>query len=210
MYCLNATQWHSRAVVQTWYLKLINPHVILSPNLFHDTWIMVILAASPLLMPVMQNWEGVNMVHSQVQYTFLLKHYFTSKLYAAIHEAFKAFSKAFPDKQQNKTTIYWLVTISQHRKCLWQVLIKWKNRWNFRYTDFKECISCNTGICIQKSSTATGFTTSCMKGFMCSSSSCVLNGTPISDLSYVVPSTYLISSKVSLPTRFSCTFRSIT
>jgi hypothetical protein len=51
---------------------------------------------------------GVSRVCSQAQLVFILKHYFTSKLSAAVREAF---SNAYPDKEVlNMTTIHQLVT----------------------------------------------------------------------------------------------------
>jgi hypothetical protein len=47
----------------------------------------------------------------------ILKHYFASKSFAAVREAF---SIAYPDKEvPNKTTIHRLVTVSGQRKCLY-------------------------------------------------------------------------------------------
>lgn len=34
--------------------------------------------------------------------------------------------------------------------CRWQMLIERQNRWNYGRTDFKQCISCNNGMWLQK------------------------------------------------------------
>jgi hypothetical protein len=48
------------------------------------------------------------MVHSQAESVFILEHYFASKSFAAVREAF---SNAYPDTEvPNKTTIHRLVT----------------------------------------------------------------------------------------------------
>jgi hypothetical protein len=48
------------------------------------------------------------MVYSLAEHVFILIHYFTLKLFAAVHEAF---SNAYPDKEAlNKTTLHQLVT----------------------------------------------------------------------------------------------------
>jgi hypothetical protein len=48
------------------------------------------------------------MVYSWSEHVFILEHYFTSKLFAAVHGAFR---NVYPDKEvQNKTTMHWLVT----------------------------------------------------------------------------------------------------
>jgi hypothetical protein len=48
------------------------------------------------------------MVYSRAERVFILEHYFTSKLFAVVREAF---SNAYPDKEvPNKTTIHRLVT----------------------------------------------------------------------------------------------------
>jgi hypothetical protein len=51
---------------------------------------------------------GANMVHSQAERVSILEHYFASKSFAAVREAF---SNAFPDKVvANMTTVHRLVT----------------------------------------------------------------------------------------------------
>jgi hypothetical protein len=51
---------------------------------------------------------GANMVHSRAERVFILEHWFTSKLFSAVLEAF---SNVYPDKEvPNKTTIHRLVT----------------------------------------------------------------------------------------------------
>jgi hypothetical protein len=54
------------------------------------------------------------------------------------------------------------------------VLTEQQNSCNYGRADFKLCISCNNGIRLQESNIAVGFV---VKGFMCGSSSCGLNGT---------------------------------
>jgi hypothetical protein len=60
---------------------------------------------------------GANMMYSQAEHVFILKHYFASKLCAAVREAFCTMC---PDKEVlNKPTIYGLVTkILGNKKCL--------------------------------------------------------------------------------------------
>jgi hypothetical protein len=80
--------------------KHVNARIILSPNLLHNTRIKVALFARPLLTP----FAGANMVGSRVGRAFILKHYFLSKLSAAVREAF---SSAYPDNEvPNKTTLH--------------------------------------------------------------------------------------------------------
>jgi hypothetical protein len=57
---------------------------------------------------------GANMVYSRAERVFILEHYFASKLYAAVREAF---SNAYPDKEvPNKTTIHRLVIQFQDKE----------------------------------------------------------------------------------------------
>jgi hypothetical protein len=86
-----------------------------------------------------------NMVYSRSERVLILEHYFTSKSFAAVREAF---SNAYPDKELlNKTTIHRLVTRFRNTGSvyLWQVLIERQNSWNYGCTDFKQCISPTTG-----------------------------------------------------------------
>jgi hypothetical protein len=56
------------------------------------------------------------MVYSPADRVFILEHYFASKSFAAVREAF---SNAYPDEEvPNKTTIPTHNKISRHRKCL--------------------------------------------------------------------------------------------
>jgi hypothetical protein len=51
---------------------------------------------------------GANMVYSRAERVFILEHYFASKSFAAVREAFR---NAYPDKEvPNKATIHRLVT----------------------------------------------------------------------------------------------------
>jgi hypothetical protein len=94
---------------------------------------------------------------------FILEHYFASKSFATVREAF---SNAYPDKELlNKTTVHRLVTkfLDTGSVNLGQVLIERQNSCYYCRTDLKQCISCNEfniAIC---------FVVLCMKGFMCSS-----------------------------------------
>jgi hypothetical protein len=85
------------------------PRVIDSPNLPRDTQVKVTLVSRPLLTPVARkSCAGVNMVYSRAERVFILEHYFASKSFAAVYEAF---SKMYPDKEvRNKTTVHRLVT----------------------------------------------------------------------------------------------------
>jgi hypothetical protein len=97
-----------------------------------------------------------NMVYSRAERVFILEHYFASKSFAAVHEAF---SNAYSDREvPNKTIIHRLVTEFRNTGsvCLWQVLIERQNSWNYDRTDFKQCISCNNGIRLQEFRIAIG------------------------------------------------------
>jgi hypothetical protein len=55
-----------------------------------------------------KRYAGTNMVYSRAESVLILEHYFQSKWFAAVREAF---SNAYPDKAvPNKTTIHRLVT----------------------------------------------------------------------------------------------------
>jgi hypothetical protein len=52
--------------------------------------------------------SDANMEYSRAERVFILEHYFASKSFAAVREAF---SNAYPDKEvQNKTTVHQMVT----------------------------------------------------------------------------------------------------
>jgi hypothetical protein len=104
------------------------------------------------------------MVYSRAERVFILEHYFASKSFAAVREAF---SNAHPDKEvPNKTTIHRLVTKfwGQGKDCLCQVLISDKTSEITAVTDFKQCISCNNGIRLRELNIATGFVVLWVKG----------------------------------------------
>jgi hypothetical protein len=68
------------------------------------------------------------MVYSRAESVFILEHYFASKSFAAVHEAF---SNAYPDKEvPNKTTVHRLV-IFRVDACLRK---RW---WTFSGSDVK-------------------------------------------------------------------------
>lgn len=62
------------------------------------------------------NCVVANMVCSWAEYVFILKNYFTSELFATVHEAF---SNIYPDKYKIRQYTVWK-QISGHKKCLWQ------------------------------------------------------------------------------------------
>jgi hypothetical protein len=70
-------------------------------------------SSSPLLLgrfshQLRTNRAGMNIVYSREEREFILEHYFASKSFAAIREAF---TNAYPDKEvPNKTTVHRLVT----------------------------------------------------------------------------------------------------
>jgi hypothetical protein len=74
---------------------------------------MTLESRSPLLLrrclrQLRKRCAGENMVYSQAERVFILEHYFASKSFAAVPEAF---SNVYPDKEvPNKTTIHKLVT----------------------------------------------------------------------------------------------------
>jgi hypothetical protein len=128
---------------------------------------------------------NANMVYSRAERVFILEHYFASKSFAAVREAF---SNACPDKEvTHKTTVHWLVTTFRDTGsvCLWQVLIERQNSWNYGRTDFKQRISCSNGIGLLEFNRASGVGVLWLKGFMCSSYGCVLNGTPCINSEYL-------------------------
>jgi hypothetical protein len=118
---------------------------------------------------VHKSFAVVNVVYSQTEHVFIPKLYFSLKLFAAVHETF---SSVYPDKVVlNKAMIHQLVTKFWDRGslCLWQVLIKWQNSWNYGRTYLKQCITCNIGIWLQEFNIAIGFVILHVKGFVCSS-----------------------------------------
>jgi hypothetical protein len=137
-----------------------------SPNLPRDTRVKVTLVARPLLTPVAKKCAGANPVYSRAERVFILEHYFASKSFAAVREAF---SNAYPDKEVPNKTIRRLVTKFRETGsvCLWQVLIQRQNGRNYGRTNFKQCISCNNGIRLQEFNIVIGFVVLCVKGFMC-------------------------------------------
>jgi hypothetical protein len=73
-----------------------------------DNRVKINLVARQLLTPVARNCAGANMVYSRTERVFVLEHYFASKSFIAVHEAFR---NAYPDEEvPNKTTIHRLVT----------------------------------------------------------------------------------------------------
>jgi hypothetical protein len=67
------------------------------------------LFARPLLTHWRKSCAGAKIVYSRAEHVFIPKHYFASKLFAAVREAF---SNAYPDKKvPNKTAIHRLVRI---------------------------------------------------------------------------------------------------
>jgi hypothetical protein len=93
---------------------------------------------SPLLLGrcsrhLRKSCAGANMAYSRVERVFIFEHYFASKLFAAVREAF---SNAYPDKEvANKTTIHWLVT-------------EFRDRWSV-------CDTSGVGLCWQMRRSAT-------------------------------------------------------
>jgi hypothetical protein len=66
---------------------------------------------------------GVNMVYSRAEHVFILEHFFTSKSFSVVHEAF---SNVYLDKEVlNKTTIHWLVTKFWDTGSVWVSLRRW-------------------------------------------------------------------------------------
>jgi hypothetical protein len=112
---------------------------------------------------------GANMIYLRTERVFILEHYFASKSFTSVREAFR---NAYPDKEvSNKTTVHRLGTKFRGTGsvCLWQVRIDRQNSWNYDRTNFKQCISCNKGIWLQEFNIAIGFVVLCVKMFMCSS-----------------------------------------
>jgi hypothetical protein len=109
---------------------------------------------------------GANMVCSRAEHVLLLEHFFTSKSFAAVCEAF---STSYPDKEIPNETTYWLETkfLDIGSVCLWQVLIERPSSCYCGRTDFKQCVSCNNRILLQEFSIAIRFIVLCVKGFMC-------------------------------------------
>jgi hypothetical protein len=101
------TQKQSRTTVEKWNQKQVHPRVIQSPNP------VTLDSRSPLLLgrcsrQLRQSCAGANMVYSRAERVYILKHYFVSKSFIAVREAF---SNAYPDKEvPNKTTIHRLTT----------------------------------------------------------------------------------------------------
>jgi hypothetical protein len=110
---------------------------------------------------------GVIMVFSRAEPVSILEHYFASKSFEAVREAF---SNVYNDEEvPNKITIHRLVItfLDTGSDCLWQVLIERRNSWRYDRTDFKQYISCNNGIRLQEFYVTIGFVVLCVKGFMC-------------------------------------------
>jgi hypothetical protein len=147
----NGTQKQSRTTAQKWNQKQVHPT---SYNRFsqHFPWHS---SRSPWLLgrcpsQMCRSSTGVNMVYSRAEQVFIFEHFFASKSFAAVREAF---SNAYPDKDvPNKITIHRLATKFRDTGsvCLWQVLIKWQNSWNYGRTDLKYCINCNNEIWLQE------------------------------------------------------------
>jgi hypothetical protein len=85
---------------------------------------MVTLVARPLLTPV-KSCTGENTVYSQAEHVFILKHYFSTKSYAAVREVF---SNAYPDKEVPNETIHQMVTKYQDTRSIW---VSWRKWWAF-------------------------------------------------------------------------------
>jgi hypothetical protein len=94
---------------------------------------------------------------------------FASKSSATVCEAF---SNACPDREVlNKTAVHQMVTTFQDTGsvCLWQVLIQRQNIRNYSHTDFKQCISCYSGVQLQELNVAIGCVVLYVKALMWSS-----------------------------------------
>jgi hypothetical protein len=94
-----------------------------SPSLLRDTRVKATLVARPLLTLV--SWKLCSSEHGVFtsRTVFILEHYFASKSFAVVREAF---SNVYRDKKvPNKTSIHRLVTTYRNtgRVCLWQVLV---------------------------------------------------------------------------------------
>jgi hypothetical protein len=95
------------------------PIVIDSLILPRGTWVKVTLVARMLLMQVAQKlcWCRYGLGLFMSRHVFILEHYFMSKSFAAVCEAF---SSTYPDEEVlNKTTIHQLVTLC---KVTWKTL----------------------------------------------------------------------------------------
>jgi hypothetical protein len=104
---------------------------------------------------------SANTVHSRAERMFILEHYFVSKSFAVVREAF---SSAYPDSEgTNMTTAHSTGNkTSEHRKCcLWQLVIERQNCWDCVRTDFKRFFSCNSGIWLQDFNIVIGFVVLC-------------------------------------------------
>jgi hypothetical protein len=95
----NPTKSHPSA--QKLYHKQVHPRVIDSPNLT-----VTLESRSPLLLgrcsrQLRKSCAGANMMYSRAERVFILEHYFASKSFAAVREAFR---NAYSDKEvPNKT-----------------------------------------------------------------------------------------------------------
>jgi hypothetical protein len=91
-----------------------------SPNLLNDTEVKITFVARPHSCQLHQSCAGVNTVYSYIwaECVFIHKHYFLSKLFAVVCEAF---SSAYTDEEiSNKITIYQMARkskILEHSKC---------------------------------------------------------------------------------------------
>jgi hypothetical protein len=100
------------------------PCVIDEPILPHDTGIRSPWSLGHCSRQLSKTCADVNMLYWQAEYVFILKHYFSSESFCAVHEAF---SVAYPDNGvPNKKTIHPLETTFQDAGsvCLWQMLIE--------------------------------------------------------------------------------------
>jgi hypothetical protein len=103
----------SHTTIQKWNQKQVHPRVILSPNLPQHSRVKVTIVARPLLTPIAQKScrceHGVSRAERVV-----LEHYFASKSFASVREAF---SDAYPDKEVPNNTPTGN-KIPGHRMCL--------------------------------------------------------------------------------------------
>jgi hypothetical protein len=143
------------------------PRVIDSPILPRDTRVKVTRLLGRCSRQLRKSCARASVMYSWAERVFILEHYFASKSFAAVREAF---SNAYPDKEvPNKTIVHRLVTKFRDTGsvCLWQVLIERHNSWNYGRTDFKQYISCNNGLWLQEFNIAIGFVVLWVKGFSC-------------------------------------------
>jgi hypothetical protein len=139
--------------VQKWNQKQAHPCIIDCSCRPRDTRVRIPFVARPLR----KICAGVNTLCLRSELVFIAEHHCRWQSSVAIRETF---NNAYPDKKMpSKTTGHRLVSTFRNKGnvYLWQVLIEGQKGWNYCHSDFRQLISCSSGIRLREFDIAIGF-----------------------------------------------------